>query len=157
MGDKGQKGLLTEAWAFVAVAAIAFIVGLVIGDLGSSPKTETASITAPAAEAETEAETAEPSGGDASSGTQLFTDAGCGLCHTLAAAGSTGTLGPNLDESLAPDDTTEGIEEMIVDPNAEIVDGYAANVMPQDLGETLSPAEVHQLADYLVASTPAKP
>ena len=34
-------------------------------------------------------------------GKQIFADAGCGGCHTLAAAGSDGTSGPNLDD-LAP-------------------------------------------------------
>jgi mono/diheme cytochrome c family protein len=32
------------------------------------------------------------------SGKKLFEDSGCGNCHTLQAAGSTGTLGPNLDQ-----------------------------------------------------------
>jgi mono/diheme cytochrome c family protein len=31
------------------------------------------------------------------SGKQVFADAGCGTCHALQAAGSTGTIGPNLD------------------------------------------------------------
>lgn len=35
--------------------------------------------------------------GSTSSGKQVFADASCGNCHTLQAAGSTGTLGPNLD------------------------------------------------------------
>lgn len=90
-------------------------------------------------------------------GAQIFASAGCGSCHTLAAAGSKGTAGPNLDEFLAPDDTTPGVEEMIVDPNAEIAEGYSANVMPTDYGQRLSKTEVSQLADYLVATTPAKP
>jgi len=33
----------------------------------------------------------------ADGGAQLWHDAGCGSCHTLAAAGSAGTVGPNLD------------------------------------------------------------
>ena len=33
-----------------------------------------------------------------SSGKQVFADAGCGNCHTLKAAGSTGTTGPDLDQ-----------------------------------------------------------
>jgi mono/diheme cytochrome c family protein len=41
--------------------------------------------------------------GDASHGKQLFTDAGCGGCHTLKDAGSTGTTGPNLDDAFAAD------------------------------------------------------
>ena len=32
-----------------------------------------------------------------SAGKQVFADAGCGTCHSLQAAGSTGTTGPNLD------------------------------------------------------------
>ena len=32
------KHWLGEFWAFVAVAVIAFVAGLLIGDLGSSPK-----------------------------------------------------------------------------------------------------------------------
>ena len=35
-------------------------------------------------------------------GKQAFVTAGCGACHTLKAAGTTGTLGPNLDRSTAP-------------------------------------------------------
>ena len=38
-------------------------------------------------------------GGDAEAGKAVFSEAGCGGCHTLAAAGSSGTVGPNLDES----------------------------------------------------------
>ncbi|HEX3040734.1 MAG TPA: c-type cytochrome [Solirubrobacterales bacterium] len=159
---------MREGWAFIAIAAIAFVAGLLIGDLGASPKTETVAVSAPAAnEAEGEAveegggtsEEPEPAqGADASSpGAQLFASAGCGGCHTLAAAGTTGTTGPNLDEFLAPDDTTAGVEEMLVDPNVELAEGYPANVMPQSYGQTFSKAELHQLAEYLVATTPAKP
>ncbi|CAB4702203.1 MAG: c-type cytochrome [Actinobacteria bacterium] len=38
-------------------------------------------------------------GGDVASGKTLFTATGCGGCHTLAAAGAAGTVGPNLDTS----------------------------------------------------------
>lgn len=40
--------------------------------------------------------------GDAAAGEAVFAGAGCGGCHTLAAAGSAGNVGPNLDE-LMPD------------------------------------------------------
>ena len=53
-----------------------------------------------------------PSGGE-TDGEAIFASAGCGGCHTLAAAGSSGTVGPNLDESqpsleLAIDRITNG-------------------------------------------------
>jgi mono/diheme cytochrome c family protein len=52
-------------------------------------------------------------GGGGTDGKQLFTSAGCAGCHTLAAAGATGTVGPNLDEAkpsmaLAVDRVTNG-------------------------------------------------
>jgi mono/diheme cytochrome c family protein len=39
---------------------------------------------------------------DTQSGQQLFT-ASCGSCHTLSAAGTNGTIGPNLDNAFAAD------------------------------------------------------
>jgi cytochrome c6 len=50
--------------------------------------------------------------GDPAAGKEIFT-ANCGSCHTLADAGTTGTIGPNLDESqptveLAVDRVTNG-------------------------------------------------
>jgi len=165
MKRNDRKAWLLEASAFVAVAVLAFAAGLLVGDLGASPTTKTVYVSAPA-EAGEEAAAPEPSseategeagaeGGEA--GAQVFASAGCESCHTLSAAGSTGQTGPNLDESLAPDDNTAGIEEMIVHPNTEVVEGYPRNVMPQTYGETLSATEIHELSEYLVASTPAKP
>ena len=37
--------------------------------------------------------------GDAAAGEEVFASTGCGACHTLSAAGSSGTVGPNLDEA----------------------------------------------------------
>lgn len=37
--------------------------------------------------------------GDAAAGKTVFASAGCGGCHTLSAAGSSGNVGPNLDEA----------------------------------------------------------
>jgi mono/diheme cytochrome c family protein len=37
--------------------------------------------------------------GDATAGKQVFETAGCKGCHTLKAAGATGTVGPNLDQA----------------------------------------------------------
>lgn len=160
-----MKRFLTEFWALIAVAVIAFVGGLLIGDLGASPGTETVYVSNAANEGEeagaeesTEAAAPEPEGATAGSpGAQLFASAGCGSCHTLAAAGTSGETGPNLDEFLAPDDDTAGVEVMIVEPNSELAEGYPPNVMPQNYGQTFSKEEIHQLAEYLVETTPAKP
>ncbi len=82
-------------------------------------------------------------------GAQVFANNGCGGCHTFAAAESGGVTGPNLDEEL-PGDTQAAIEKMVTEPNAEIVQGYPANVMPQNYAQLLSPKEIEDLAKYLL-------
>jgi mono/diheme cytochrome c family protein len=85
-------------------------------------------------------------------GAQVFANNGCGGCHTLAAAKSGGTTGPNLDEVL-PGQSTAMVQESIENPNAKIAKGYPANVMPQTFAEKLSPKELEQLVEYLIEST----
>ncbi len=46
--------------------------------------------------------TTAPATGDATAGKQVFETAGCTSCHTLADAGATGTVGPNLDQAKPP-------------------------------------------------------
>jgi mono/diheme cytochrome c family protein len=41
----------------------------------------------------------EYAGGDPGVGKEIFVANGCGACHVLADAGTTGTVGPNLDET----------------------------------------------------------
>jgi mono/diheme cytochrome c family protein len=45
------------------------------------------------------ANTGAASEGDPAKGKTIFASAGCGGCHTFSAAGSTGTVGPNLDDA----------------------------------------------------------
>lgn len=85
-------------------------------------------------------------------GAQVFANNGCGGCHTLAAAESGGVTGPNLDEAL-PGQSAKMVEESIVDPNAEIVKGYPANVMPANFSQALSPKELEDLVQYLLKET----
>ncbi len=82
-------------------------------------------------------------------GAQVFASNGCGNCHTLAAAESGGVTGPNLDEVLPGEDQAH-VEEMITDPNAEIVKGYPPNVMPQSYEQELTPQELEDLVKYLL-------
>ena len=81
-------------------------------------------------------------------GAQVFANNGCGGCHTLAAANSGGTTGPDLDEVLPGQGEAE-IEESIVDPNAKIAQGYPANVMPETFKESIQPEELKELVEYL--------
>lgn len=85
-------------------------------------------------------------------GAQVFANKGCGGCHTLAAAKSGGTLGPNLDEVL-PGQSETMIHESIIDPNKSIAKGFPANVMPANYEQMLSPKELEDLVKYLSEST----
>jgi mono/diheme cytochrome c family protein len=62
--------------------------------------------TEPAEEPAEEEPAEEPADGegDPERGLQVFTSAGCGGCHILEEAGTTGTVGPNLDETNTPYD-----------------------------------------------------
>jgi len=89
-------------------------------------------------------------GGGEADGKAIFTSeqGNCFSCHTLADAEADGTLGPNLDQVLADKDEAF-IRESIVAPNQEITDGYQADVMPPNYGETLQPDQIDALTTYL--------
>jgi mono/diheme cytochrome c family protein len=94
--------------------------------------------------------TAEQPAGNAAAGRTVFEGQGCGSCHTFAPAGSTGTVGPNLGEVLAGKDAAL-IRQSIVDPNAEIAQGFSPNVMPQTYGDQLSPQQIDDLVAFLMS------
>ncbi len=77
----------------------------------------------------------------------------CGSCHALAAAGTNGQVGPNLNKFIAAGDTKAAIRDMIVNPNSEIAKGYAKGIMPLDYGKTLSAAQITALVDYIYKDT----
>jgi cytochrome c oxidase subunit 2 len=98
------------------------------------------------------AEEGAPPTGAAAQGEQIFTAQGCSGCHTLAAAGSTADVGPNLDEVL-PDRSAAEIRNSIIDPDSELSPGFGRGIMPDNFGEALDPDELDTLVEYLVTST----
>jgi cytochrome c oxidase subunit 2 len=96
----------------------------------------------------------------AAAGKAVFTgSAGCGSCHTLAAAGTTGTVGPNLGTAIVPDAKKAGmpvkpfIMDSILKPNSFIATGYGPNVMPQTFGQTLTQTQVQALVNFISSVT----
>ena len=96
----------------------------------------------------------------AAAGKAVFTGSGgCGSCHTLAAAGTTGTVGPNLGTSIVPDAKKAGmpvkpfIMDSILKPNSFIAPGYGPNVMPQTFGQTLTQTQVQALVNFISSVT----
>jgi len=77
---------------------------------------------------------------DVVAGKEVFESAGCVGCHTLADAGATGTVGPNLDEAKPPHD-------LVV---TRVTNGMGA--MPP-FKDQLSEKQIQDVAAYVVAST----
>jgi cbb3-type cytochrome c oxidase subunit III len=98
-------------------------------------------------------------GGSASSGAQLFVQK-CGGCHTLRAAGTQGTIGPNLDDAFAqpradgiPDSTIKNVvHDQIKYPSPPQVSGDVP-AMPKNL---VTGEDADSVAAY-VASVAAVP
>jgi len=93
---------------------------------------------------------------EAKTGEQIFTAAGCAGCHTFAPAGSNGTIGPSLNELKTQAGNMEAgksaedyVRESIEDPNAFVVKGYSANVMPQFKGK-LTDQQIQALVQYIL-------
>jgi mono/diheme cytochrome c family protein len=78
--------------------------------------------------------------GDPAAGAEVFASAGCGSCHTLADAGTSGAVGPNLDDSQPP-------IELVVD---RVTNG--AGAMPSFAGQ-LSEQQIQDVAAYVVQAT----
>jgi cytochrome c oxidase subunit II len=89
-------------------------------------------------------------GGAAAQGEEIFTAQGCGSCHALAAANASGTVGPDLGQLENADEAS--VRESIVDPSAEVAQGFPDGVMPADFGDKLSPEELDALVKYLLES-----
>ena len=88
---------------------------------------------------ETQTTPAQPTG-DATAGEKVFASAGCGGCHTLEAAGSSGNVGPNLDDAK-PD------AALVVE---RVTKGKPP--MPSFAGQ-LDEQQIHDVAAFVVAST----
>jgi cbb3-type cytochrome c oxidase subunit III len=73
---------------------------------------------------------------EATGGKEIFSSAGCGSCHTLAAAATNGTIGPNLDDAK-PD------HALVVD---RVTNGKGA--MPS-FKDRLSDEQIQAVADYV--------
>ena len=103
----------------LALVALLFVFGVAAcggeEEVSPEPDTTTGTITTDETETtETETTGEEPAEGDAAAGKAVFLgSSGCGSCHTFADAGTSGTIGPDLDESqpsfeLAVDRVTNG-------------------------------------------------
>jgi len=116
---------------------------------GTGPSTSTTSSTSSSATS-------------AAAGKAVFTgSAGCTSCHTLAAAGATGTIGPDLDKRLRSDCATaeskrirgatlqKCIYTAITNPYKFIPSGYQAGIMPSTFAQILTSTQIQALVTFL--------
>jgi mono/diheme cytochrome c family protein len=89
-------------------------------------------------------------GAEVRRGRALFTDEGCDRCHSIAATGAEGKLGPRLD--TIDDDLDDNLES-IAEPREDIVDGFPEKLMPTDFAERLDGAELRALAAFVTAAS----
>lgn len=121
--------LVAAAVAFATVALLAD------GDGHRDPGRAPVAATAPAPTA---------LGGAPARGARVFAAMGCGGCHRLAAAGSSGEIGPDLDQVL-PGHTAASLRAFIVHPTQ-------GGLMPDDFGARMTPAQLDALVAFLLAA-----
>lgn len=74
--------------------------------------------------------------GDAAAGKEVFASAGCGGCHTFSAAGSSGGIGPNLD------DASPSFDKVVT----QVTNGGGA--MPS-FSDKLTPQQIQDVAAFV--------
>ena len=87
-------------------------------------------------------------------GLDVWIAQGCGSCHTLAAARSTGVIGPDLDEVL-PGQSSSEVLASIVAPGASATAGWSPGAMPDDFARRIDAADLRALAGFLLDATDA--
>lgn len=94
-------------------------------------------------------------GGNAALGKTEFTADGCAACHTFAAAGAKGTIGPNLDSVAAyAKDANVPLDQFIFEaivtpPPPYVPKPFPSNVMPARGGRALTNGQVADLVAFL--------
>jgi len=79
---------------------------------------------------------------------EVIAEFGCGACHKVA--GEEGEVGPDLSVVGAKRDKKH-LRQSILNPNAEISEGFEPDAMPDDYGEQLYAKELELVVEYLAA------
>ncbi len=116
--------------AFVLIAVALALAGAGCGGGGDDGTTE-ASTTGTA--------TTGGGSGDAAAGKEVFASAGCGGCHTFSDAGSSGSVGPNLD------DAAPSYDKVV----SQVTSG--GGVMPS-FEDDLTPQQIQDVAAFVSGS-----
>jgi mono/diheme cytochrome c family protein len=116
----------------LALALLAAALALAVAGCGGGGDSGTT-------EASTTTSTTGGGNGDAAAGKEVFASAGCGGCHTFSAAGSTGSVGPNLD------DASPSFDKVV----SQVTSGGGA--MPS-FKDDLTPQQIQDVAAFVSGS-----
>jgi len=133
--------------------------------VGLNPAVSTAALSTPASSAPASTPGGASGGsssgatGDANAGKAVFASNGCGSCHTLSAAGATGTIGPDLDKAVSGDAQKDNmplsafIKQSITDPTAYTASGGPwSTPMPTTFGSSLSASQIDDVVALIESS-----
>jgi mono/diheme cytochrome c family protein len=131
------RALALAAAAGLVAAVLAFaVITAVDGDDERGGAGQTASTEAPPAVAQ-------------ANGRELYFQMGCGSCHRFRDAGSTGVIGPDLDERLAAYDR-RSLRATIVRPPGSAPGSFS--VMPDNFAARMNSEALDALVAYLLTA-----
>lgn len=124
-----DRGLAAISWTAGAVALVLLFAGPSLGGASNGSPNGYRTSSRPGS-------SSSAGRGSSSTGAAVFASAGCANCHTLKAAGATGSVGPNLDQVRPSASTVMAIVES------------GGGVMPSFSGK-LSRAQITAVAQYV--------
>ena len=124
---------------------LAFVLVIAVGCSTSKPGEKTAAplptkVVGTVPKAQTATVPAQYKGGNATAGKKVFLSAGCAGCHTLKDAGSTGNVGPNLDQAQPP--LSKAVDRVT----------HGAGAMPNFTGQ-LTTKQIADVTAYVVTAS----
>ena len=146
--DAGQGA--ERAMRLVLAALTLIVMGCAIAGLGMGQAPAEGQPAPGPAEIAAAGQRIAAAGATAARGRALFEQEGCDACHSLAAAGAEGALGPRLDRL---DDDADDIVESITQPREDTVDGFPEKLMPTDYAQRMGDADVEALAAFIAAAS----
>ena len=82
-------------------------------------------------------------------GLTVWTEQGCGSCHTFEPANAHMPMGPDLQLSLRGK-SRDYVLESIVLPSKNASPGWDTGAMPEDYAQRIAPADLDPLVDFIV-------
>ena len=82
-------------------------------------------------------------------GLMVWTEQGCGSCHTFEPANAHMPMGPDLQFSLHGKSRAY-VRESILEPSKRAAPGWGTGAMPEDFAQRIAPADLDALVDFIV-------